>query len=91
MTEMDEPLCVVHILENSDLNFYLSGKAVFLVIDERFQHDRVYQMTLQTPRKRIAALVGSSPIGNRHDALTAYLRPLILALAAKQKPSKSRQ
>jgi hypothetical protein len=91
MIKTDRPICVVHILENSDLNYYLSGKAVFLVIDERFPHDRVYQMTLQTPSKKIAALVGSSPIGNRHDALTSYLRPLILALAARHKPSKSRQ
>ena len=63
----DRPICIVHISEDGDIDYQLSGDAVFLVVDERAPRDRVYQMTLQTPRDEIAALISDSPIGSRYD------------------------
>lgn len=64
----DRPICVVHISEDGDIDYLLNGGAMFLVVDERAPRDRVYQMTMQTPHKEIMALLGSSPIGSRHDS-----------------------
>jgi hypothetical protein len=63
----DHPICVVHISENGEIDFLLNGEAVFLVVDERVPHDRVYQMTVQAPRAAINTLIGGSPTGSRHD------------------------
>ena len=67
-----QPICVVHITGESNIEYHLSGDVVFLVIDERAPHDRVYQM-VQTPREEIAALIGDSPIGSRHDVRHAAI------------------
>jgi hypothetical protein len=65
MTEIDQPICVVHILADGDIRYFLSSIEVGLV-DEGVPNDRVHQITLQTPREEIAVLVGSSPTGRRH-------------------------
>jgi hypothetical protein len=69
MSSVDRgPICIVHIGENGDIDYLLNGEAVmFLVVDERAPLDRVYQITKQTPLETIAALLGDSPIGSRHD------------------------
>ena len=41
-----------HISEDGDIDYQLSGDAVFLVVDERAPHDRVYQMTLTMRSQR---------------------------------------
>jgi hypothetical protein len=44
--------------------FAASAACRLFVIDERAPLDRVYQMTMQTSREEIAALISDSPIGN---------------------------
>jgi hypothetical protein len=69
----DQPMCVVHVDEHHSLNFYLNGNAMFLIINERVTYDRVFQMTVQSPREVIEALIGSSEIrhcgDDRHAAV----------------------
>lgn len=74
MAEVDTPIVVVHLRENGDIECHLSGDVVVLYVDERFPHDRVYQMTEQTPREEIAALIGDSPVGSRQDVRHAAIK-----------------
>jgi hypothetical protein len=64
MTNNDRPICVVQIKENGDLDYLWSGAMDLFVIDERAPLDRVYQMSIQSSRDQIAALIGDSPVGD---------------------------
>ena len=69
MAQLDnQPICVVHRDECGWTNFYLSGDVLFFNVDECVPHDRVYQITHQTPREAITALLGDSSIGSRLDS-----------------------
>jgi hypothetical protein len=63
----NQPIIVVHVHEDGHVLYYLNGEAKVFFVDDRVPDDRVYQMTEQTPREALTALIGSSPIGSRHD------------------------
>ena len=87
MTKMgSRPICVVHLHEDGGFEYLLSGDAVFLVVDERASHDRVYQMTLQSPRGAITGLLGNSAIGSRHDTRHPAVR---IALSGRSRARSS--
>ena len=68
MSRMDDsPVCVVHVREDGSLDFHLDGDVAFFVVDERVPHDRVYRLSMRTPREQIAELLGASEVGSRYD------------------------
>jgi hypothetical protein len=64
----DSPVCVVHVGEDGGINFHLDGDVAFFIVDERKPHDRVYRLTMRTPREQIAELLGASEVGSCDDA-----------------------
>jgi hypothetical protein len=59
---------VVQIARNGDPSYYADGDIDFLVIDERFPHDRVYALsTHQVAPDVVDELIGSDRIGRWGD------------------------
>lgn len=76
---MVQPTFVVHINADGSHDYHLfgDGDTRVLIIDESSPHDRVYQMSVQSPPEVLAVLLGDDPIGSasddRHGALSAVI------------------
>jgi hypothetical protein len=72
---MSGPAFVVHFDEDGNVELYAFGPSDtrFLVIDERTPHDRVYRMTVRSPRSKLAELLRDDPIGDASDERHAAL------------------
>ena len=69
MSRMDDsPVCVVHVREDGSIGLHMDGDVAFFIVDERKPHDRVYRLSMRTPREQIAELLGASEVGSRYDA-----------------------
>jgi hypothetical protein len=80
----NNPVCVVHVRKDGSMDFHLDGYVAFFIVDERVPHDRVYQMTMRTPREQIAELLSASEFGSRYDARhTAIAHRIESALRGK--------
>lgn len=70
---------VVHIDRDGSFDLHAFGPSDtrFLVIDERAPDDRVYRVTLRSPRALLDELIGDSEVGDcadaRHPALEARI------------------
>lgn len=68
------PTIAVHILENGDIKYYVSGEQVrLLLVDERAPIDRVYEYLSRCEPEEISNIIGGSTIGSsqdgRHEAI----------------------
>lgn len=63
----EAPIVVVRIDASGDVAYLMSGPVDLFVVDERCPNDRVYRMTVQTPRSEIATVLGDDAIGSRND------------------------
>ena len=74
---------VVHIDRDGSFDLHAFGPSDtrFLVIDERAPADRVYRVTLRSPRALLDELLGDSVVGDcsdaRHPAIEARIRAAV--------------
>jgi hypothetical protein len=81
------PTVLVHIDEDGEETYKISGDVTFVVVDERSPHDRAYQYRTQTPIADILAIIGDE-VGSSSDPQHAALAHKI-ECAAKGLPALS--
>lgn len=76
----DETTVVVHHQLNGDIDYYMAGKPVrLLIIDEFAPHDRVYQFTSTVDASEIEVLVNGEVIGSKNDSRHEAIESRVLS------------
>lgn len=75
-----KPMVIVRVHDGCE-EVVFNGDVEVYYIDERSKSDRVYQMTVQTPRASMLEIIGDSPIGHagddRHPGIAARIFELL--------------
>lgn len=68
------PTVIVRFDDDGELEFYAEGDVRLLIIDERCDTDRVYEISDRYTRSQIDELIGDGTIGHRFDGSAAAIR-----------------
>ena len=73
------PTVIVRYDERGEMEFYVCGDVRLIMVDERCQSDRVYEMLNRCEPEQISEILGDDPIGNKNDDRHPAIEAKILA------------